>query len=949
MADFEKVSLSDDELDALSNNDFAEIARKGRIDGEISVEELQMVTSETLVRFKEYLAKNSENTGITKSTLDGLKGIVAKVGTLPIPTSPEAPKSDAVIPPTAGDKENSIEQKDLPLAPTTAFNVMRLVQLGYFPKDYAPLWWEKPGTFHKWVQMFYVLPGKLGEWARTNANIAFQKKFDRDPVYKDFMLDLTKHMNAELEDWFKQNKLSQKSNIDSAKQSLVEMRAAFDAGNTKAGMDHFNTLTEKMGLRVNGKWHEPGADLEWLKDKQDLKTTTAEQKLQARKDIQIKRDSQLKARKDDLKAENVKIDELYAKESGYGIEDKFKANDIKKTDIDAEIRKLQLEKTTLKNHTGALTSAPQDIKDAISGRDFAAIKQARNNIGFEHLTQADTFLPTGSQLDLEQNKIISKTAEIKSYEKSGGSISLAEMDVKKYTAIIDTKEKRLSQIEWLLVQTTIDHAAKASLESEKRLILGEPTATPPVLSSLEEAKIKLSQSEQTLETKRSELETKRSEFEVLEKNKRNLLSQSKQNKIAFEWFNTRMNNIAQIWEKIRVYTDLNPLVEARNVSARKLSLTEKSIAKSAESITKREQKVTDVHAKVSPIHDALYKLNDPSISPSEKLAMNEKLNELLAQKNSEAERIQGLLKGTPTERNTAMRELQNILDNQGKWVEFFKTSLESIEWKITWYRTEASRIMTEFDRQAWTGDVEALRKKMEIEIGKINTEIERLNADASVHYRTATVLLAPLQLESLHQQTKLGAFFGAMNKWTTKLESLGSTKVGWKAMRWVYGAMMLAGIGQIGVTSAQSGMKQGAIDAADLGIGFIPVVGGAYDIVVGWAQFFKWSEITSDREITKTDALKRVGFGVLGLIPIAWQMFKAAAKWEKIIEVARKVAVVERTAQVTGKVLILNEAKNLWVALYDASGSVVSENGWVMKTAEVVLTGKRFPINVPVN
>lgn len=41
MADFEKVSLSDDELDVLSNNDFAEIARKGRIDGEISVEELQ--------------------------------------------------------------------------------------------------------------------------------------------------------------------------------------------------------------------------------------------------------------------------------------------------------------------------------------------------------------------------------------------------------------------------------------------------------------------------------------------------------------------------------------------------------------------------------------------------------------------------------------------------------------------------------------------------------------------------------------------------------------------------------------------------------------------------------------------------------------------------------------------------------------------------------------------
>ena len=164
-------------------------------------------------------------------------------------------------------------------------------------------------------------------------------------------------------------------------------------------------------------------------------------------------------------------------------------------------------------------------------------------------------------------------------------------------------------------------------------------------------------------------------------------------------------------------------------------------------------------------------------------------------------------------------------------------------------------------------------------------------------------------------------------------------------MRWIYGAMTLAGVGQIGVTSAQSGIKQGAIDAADLGIGFIPVVGGVYDIVVGWTQFFKWSEITSSREVTKTDALKRMGFGVLGLIPIAWQMFKAVAKWEKIVEVARKVAVVERTAQVTGKILILNEAKNLGVALYDASGSVVSENGWIKKTAEAIFTGKKFPVN----
>ncbi len=91
--------------------------------------------------------------------------------------------------------------------------------------------------------------------------------------------------------------------------------------------------------------------------------------------------------------------------------------------------------------------------------------------------------------------------------------------------------------------------------------------------------------------------------------------------------------------------------------------------------------------------------------------------------------------------------------------------------------------MTEYDRQAGTGDVESLRKKMEVEIGKINTEIERYNADARLQYGSAAAVLTPVQLESLHLQTKLGGFFGAMNKGTQVVESIGSTKVGSKAMR----------------------------------------------------------------------------------------------------------------------------------------------------------------------
>ena len=57
--------------------------------------------------------------------------------------------------------------------------------------------------------------------------------------------------------------------------------------------------------------------------------------------------------------------------------------------------------------------------------------------------------------------------------------------------------------------------------------------------------------------------------------------------------------------------------------------------------------------------------------------------------------------------------------------------------------------MTEYDKQAGTGDVEALRKKTEVEIGKINSEIERYNNDARAKYGVAAATLTPLQLDSL--------------------------------------------------------------------------------------------------------------------------------------------------------------------------------------------------------
>ncbi len=842
---------------------------------------------------------------------------------------------NVVVKPIKKPKEDT---EDLPLAPTTAFNIFRLVQLWYFPKDFAPLWWDKPNIFHKWLQAFYVLPGQLWEWTRTKAHTAFQKKYDRDAAYKDFMLDLTKQMDSELKWWFEKNKMTNGATITEAKTSLENMRSSFTAWNDKEAFAHFDTLAERMWMRVDGRWHErPQADRDALRTAEDTKTSSAEKRVALRTTIKERREWRLAADEASVKDKKAIIDQLYAREQAHTPDARFNADGVKIADINTEISKLQLEKTTLENHTGALATESQAIKDAVAGRSFSDIEATRTRIGYAH---GDTFLPVWSELTFKQWEIDNKTMVIGLLEKPNGTIELAEAEIKKQSWKVTTFQTEEARLSGQIADSRTLDTAKTAFQARLDQLQGstwliEQARTAEIVATTQR------------DTARGSTYTYKTELQELNTQKKGLLAQSEQNKVAFDWFSKRQSRITHIENQVRVYTELKPLIVERERATNKLAGTKKTIDGSTEAIAKREQKVRTAHADASPMHQALDRFSEPGISQAKNLELNEELNKLLAQKNPEALRIEGKLKGTPTERAQALRDMQNLLDARGKWVEFFKTSLDSVETRIKALQTEAGRIMTEYDKQAGTGDVEALRKKTEVEIGKINSEIERYNNDARAKYGAAAATLTPLQLDSLHAQSKLWGFFDAMNTGTSKLESIGSTKAGGKAMRVVYGALTLVGLGQIGVTTANSGLKQWAIDAADMGIGFIPVVGWAYDIVVWFAQWVMGEEITSKRKVDRGDAIKRVWFGMLGLVPILWQAAKAWATWGKIVDVARKVAVVERTAQITWKVLILNEAKNLWVALYDATGSVVSERGGIQKTVESVYTGTRFPVNTP--
>ena len=65
------VTITDDELDEVSNNDFAAIARKGRADGLISSYEIDDVLPETRKRFVDFL-RSDQAKKISKNTKTGL-------------------------------------------------------------------------------------------------------------------------------------------------------------------------------------------------------------------------------------------------------------------------------------------------------------------------------------------------------------------------------------------------------------------------------------------------------------------------------------------------------------------------------------------------------------------------------------------------------------------------------------------------------------------------------------------------------------------------------------------------------------------------------------------------------------------------------------------------------------------------------------------------------------
>ncbi|EKE26888.1 MAG: hypothetical protein ACD_4C00131G0002 [uncultured bacterium (gcode 4)] len=245
----DSIQISDNEALAFSQawyNDIADLVS----DNLITKTEVLKITTEKRISLKNDLAKISLN----KDTKTKFKSFLEEVEKGLLVVTP--------VPTASSDKPKEAEKIDiseLPFAPTTAFNVMRLIQLWFFPADYSQSvkwnwkdlkWWNK---IRKADQAVYVYAWKLWR-ASEQFSDNFWFSVSGNEKYGRAMRDVLDGMKKELDAWHKQNHgLSER--YQSASDAIDRMNTSFAAKDYDWMIKHFETATTKLWMNRDWRWH----------------------------------------------------------------------------------------------------------------------------------------------------------------------------------------------------------------------------------------------------------------------------------------------------------------------------------------------------------------------------------------------------------------------------------------------------------------------------------------------------------------------------------------------------------------------------------------------------------------------------------------------------------------------------------------------------------------------
>ncbi len=842
----QSIEINDDEKDILwaettelSPSEVAQIRTRTDLADLKKKLEAQSPNGELLKALKSELSTNSQSDSKLQTELPAAKAENAQ-----LKSKVEKPSEE-------------VKMENLPYAPTTTFNMVRLAQLGFFPTDYSESlqgeWskltkWQK---VRKWNQSLYVGIHATSSKVEKFSDSIYLGIFDTNAKWAKFNADILRWVQKELNAWAKVNP-DQKPRLDSANGSIAAMETAFAAGKYDEGYKHFDEVAKSLKLNTSGDWHTK-SDAERQAEKRRIAWETA-------------------------------VAQWEATWSNTALEQAKKIKKAFEADVKAKQKKVDTANQDLQRNitTDSLDPKYTDLKNGIHTIDSRIVEIDR--IRWE-ITRDPTNPSVPDSIRTQFNKILNHPM-------------MNDTAPNIRTAISAQGFQNPDGSIWGIPGNKLELAQQALAAAVK--------SDKPAMTQLYNNELARSTDLQLLQKYRTKV------FEYV------LVIEAEKAKLQA----------------------LRPQVEARNTEQKKLEWRENKLPEVDKRIAKRDEKMqsatataTEKATRWAEISVELDKLTNPDISNAEKVQINDKLTTLIGVHNPETAALLVALKAAPkwpawiTERTRIIAILRSTLGIQETSFEAIKERLNKIHAEIEAIRTEQKTALESYDAlakkdQAWKwAELEALREKAKWKINELNAKREALLLVAGTDFDKAKVSLPAIQYDALLKSSPMAKYFDKIDKFNIQLES-NKTGSG-KAMRWMYGALMLAWVAQIGMTAKQDSNKA-FIYAGDMAAGFLPFgIGWVYDIAnaaysgVTGKNYWTWDKVT------RSDALTRWAMGVVGVVTFwASNVLKWVATADKAYNVA-KMALTASKGVWHGYVLW--ESAHLGYGLVDIGRSLLAE------------------------
>lgn len=832
---------------------------------------------ELLKALKEEIATtNQGNDNQSDAITAAMTGAAWSQATTPEVIPQEAPKQEVVQPPQWAE----IQEGNLPVAPVTTFNIIRLIQLGYIPL-------EKPKTVGvinspKWV--FYWLNaatqwgnGKIGnlalDWSNSKWGSAYRSMLDAD-IWK---------INDELKAYQKST-----ATVFGVKVELEKQLALLESLKTERDPKKILSLaTEYTASRSKTNFSHGAVGY----------TNPAVRKTVAELDVDM------------AKAEK---------------------------NTDATEKRIADREKDLK----ALTT-----------------KWALDSSGNVRLTQEE--IEANNKKRIERATILSdqRIATV------SANLTAKQTEVQKFQTEFDATRAKITQTEWLLGQVKLNDRGRAVVDINADIAaLGTLNKTNKQTFDELQKELRVTNQRIAYEAELARLWSIDSRWNPVAPvppatsaihEAHTDLQKAKTDVTALE----KKLKTAQ-WRKDKLLRDASEKWQADLDAHKKaVELANKHITQGGDILTKRKEaevKITELNGKIKATEIKLA----GSPTTSERLKLEADLRDLYAQKNAAAHTFTAAIESNKGRNDT---QTQTAVEWQSKEVQKELAKLNQLSTEMNGVKTKIDAIQAEVEaaKNALNNEkdpvkAKKLRDEMPAKINAANSQIFELNLAGSKICTTAWInwrTIPDLELKSVLQRNLLlSKFLAAPQGAIARVEWFGQTPGGQKTMKMVYGGLKwvwVAGAARtIGNEIHQGKMKEAWLDAFDAGmwfIGMVPglnIISGVYDIGMAGKQFITGTDING-RKVSTTQSFVRLGFGIVGLIPVVGNVVKwaAAARWA--VKVVGAVEKVESAANIAMKTAILGQAGTIAYDVVDVTANMFREP--VADVAMRVVRGQEQP------